>query len=59
VSRMADPTRSSPWRNPMVWLVVGLPLSAVIAGFITLWIAAHGADPLVGSQAASRSSAPP
>ena len=56
---MTTPTSQSPWRNPMVWLVVALPLSAVIAGFITLWIAAHGADPLVGPQPASRASAPP
>jgi len=56
---MDRPDHSSPWRNPMVWLVVALPLAAVVAGFITLWLAVHGADPLVGPQAASRASAPP
>ncbi len=59
MSRMDRPDHSSPWRNPMVWLVVALPLAAVIAGFITLWLAVHGADPLVGPQPASRASAPP
>ena len=29
-----------PWhRQPLVWLVIGIPLSAIIAGFITLGIA--------------------
>jgi len=35
------------WKEPMVWLVVGLPLSAVMAGFATYFIAAHEADTLV------------
>ena len=30
---------ASPWRNPMVWLMVGFPLAAVIAGTATLVIA--------------------
>lgn len=41
------PTKSVWWKEPMVWLILGLPMSAVIAGLITLWIAADGADPLV------------
>ena len=44
---MTAPERSaSPWRNPMVWLMVGLPIAAVIAGTSTLLIAvrAGGAD---------------
>lgn len=32
------------WKEPMVWLVAGLPLSAVIAGLTTVWIAANNAD---------------
>ena len=27
------------WRQPMVWLMAGLPLAAVAAGLATLWIA--------------------
>lgn len=56
---MTTPADHKPWRNPMVWLVVGLPLAAVVAGFITLWIAAHDADPLVGPAPTSRAAAPP
>lgn len=38
--------RQSPWRNPMVWLMVGFPLAAVVAGIATLLIAidAGGSD---------------
>jgi len=31
----------SPWREPMVWLLVALPLSAVVAAFALLFAAAH------------------
>lgn len=31
----------------MVWLLIALPLTAVVASLITWWIAARGADPLV------------
>lgn len=27
-------------RNPVAWLVVGIPLLTVVAGFVTLWLAA-------------------
>jgi hypothetical protein len=27
-------------KQPWMWLVLGLPASVVVAGFITLWIAA-------------------
>lgn len=42
----ADPKRRSPWRNPMVWLMVGFPLAAVVAGIATVVIAinAGGSD---------------
>lgn len=38
--------RQSPWRNPMVWLMVGFPLAAVVAGIATVVIAvrAGGSD---------------
>lgn len=32
------PARSG-WREPMLWLVFGLPALVVAAGFITLWLA--------------------
>jgi hypothetical protein len=35
------------WRHGLVWLVIGLPLSAVVAGTITAVIAVRGADPEV------------
>ena len=31
-------------REPLVWLVVGIPALTVIAGFVTWWIAAQRAD---------------
>jgi hypothetical protein len=39
----------SPWREPMVWLLVALPLSAVVAAFALLFAAAHssGNDDMV------------
>ncbi|MGQ9860774.1 MAG: FixH family protein [Thiobacillaceae bacterium] len=35
------------WREPMVWLIIALPLTAVLASLVSWWIAARGADPLV------------
>lgn len=31
----------------MVWLIAGLPFTAVVAGLTTVWIASHNADSLV------------
>lgn len=37
-----DPTPNRPWwKEPMVWLIAGLPASAVVAGFATYFIAAQ------------------
>ncbi|MGR8949700.1 MAG: FixH family protein [Gammaproteobacteria bacterium] len=37
-----------PWqKEPLVWLVISLPLSAVIAGFFTLYLAIDSYDGLV------------
>lgn len=44
--RDAAPRR--PQREPMVWLMVGLLAAAVVAGFVTLWLALSHPDPLVG-----------
>lgn len=40
----ARPRRA--WREPMLWLVFGLPAAVVVAGFITLWLSIRsgGAD---------------
>lgn len=38
------------WKERMVWLIIALPLSAVIAGLATLYIAASGADDLVKAE---------
>jgi uncharacterized protein len=35
------------WKEPMVWLVAGLPATAVVASFTTYYIAATNPDPLV------------
>jgi hypothetical protein len=32
------------WREPLVWLVVGIPAATVVAGVFTWWIAAQRAD---------------
>jgi hypothetical protein len=32
------------WRYRMVWLVVGGPAAVVVASFVTLFLAVHGAD---------------
>lgn len=39
--------KSAWWREPMMWLIIALPLTAVVASLVTWWIAARGADPLV------------
>ena len=39
---------NQPWyRNPMVWMVIALPMTAVVAGTITLFIAMNTEDSLV------------
>jgi hypothetical protein len=41
-------TSSRPWwKEPMVWLIAGLPATAVVASFTTYFIAAHDPDSLV------------
>jgi len=37
------------WKEPMVWLVAGLPAIAVVASFTTYFIAADKPDPLVNA----------
>lgn len=40
-------TRATWWREPMVWLLIALPLSAVVGGAITIWYATRYADAMV------------
>lgn len=35
------------WKEPMVWLIIALPMAAVVAGIVTVAIAARNADTLV------------
>ena len=35
------------WRYPIMWLVVGGPLTVVLAGIVTTVIAVRGADPVL------------
>jgi hypothetical protein len=47
---MTDPSteRATPWfREPMVWLLIAIPVVALAAGLITLILAYRGADPEV------------
>jgi hypothetical protein len=32
------------WREPLVWMVVGIPAATIVAGLFTWWIAAQRAD---------------
>ena len=41
------------WREPMMWLVIGGPLSVVAASTITAVIAWRGADPVLTEPAAA------
>lgn len=38
------------WKERMVWLVIGLPLSAVVAGLTTVYIAALDPDDMVKAE---------
>ena len=46
-STMTDDDRRPWWREPYVWLLIGLPLSAVIGGIATLVLAIESSDGLV------------
>jgi uncharacterized protein len=43
----SPPVRSAWYREPMMWLVVGIPLLTVVGGLSTIVIAHRGADALV------------
>ena len=37
------------WRHGHVWLLLAGPVSVVLAGLWTAWLALHGSDPLVAT----------
>ena len=39
------PEDSGPRANPVVWIMIGVPLAAVCASVLTLFLAARGAEP--------------
>lgn len=43
------------WRVPHMWLVVGGPLTVVVASLITAWIAVNYADPVLDKTEFARS----
>lgn len=46
-----DPSPNRPWwKEPMVWLIAGLPATAVVASVTTYFIAAHEPDSLVKTE---------
>ncbi len=51
---MKDPATAPPnrpwYREPMVWLVIGIPLAAVIGGLVTLGLAIRGGDTVVTAE---------
>ncbi len=40
----AAPAGRHPLRQPLVWLVFGIPAATVVAGVFTIWIAMTSAD---------------
>lgn len=54
---MSTPVSKSAWREPMVWLVVGGPVSVVIASFFTLALALKHPDPPLDLRATATRSA--
>lgn len=46
------------WRVRMVWLVIAGPATVVVAGFVTLFIAIDGADPVLRVQPRVAGAAP-
>ena len=42
-----EPKPAPWWRYPHVWLVIAGPVTVVVAGFVTAFIAVRSADPVV------------
>lgn len=54
---MSAVNSTSPWREPMVWLVVGGPASVVVASFFTLALAIKHPDPPLDLRVSAQRSA--
>jgi hypothetical protein len=50
---MSTPTSSRWYHEPLMWLVVAIPLATVVAGFTTLWLAMSRPDPVVAGAGAN------
>lgn len=53
---MVNETKRPWWRERVMWLVVGGPVVVVLAGLVTVWIAARGADRVLPREQVSVSS---
>jgi hypothetical protein len=49
---MTDPNESRWHDEPLMWLVVAIPLATVLAGFATLWLAISRPDPVIAAAGA-------
>ncbi len=54
---MSVTTSSSPWRQPMVWLVVSGPVAVVLASIVTVTLCIRHPDPPLVLRATSAQSA--
>jgi hypothetical protein len=50
VSRVERPW----WREPMVWMVIGLPAVVVVASFVTLGLALKYPDPVLDEKSSQQ-----
>lgn len=48
---------SSPWRQPMVWLVVSGPVAVILASIVTVTLAIRHPDPPLSTHAADAAQA--
>lgn len=42
-----EPPSGPWWKFGHVWLLIAGPVTVVVAGFVTGWIAVHGKDPVI------------
>jgi uncharacterized protein len=53
--KQPDRPASPWWRHPMMWLIVGGPLTVVVAALVTATIAIRGADTVLPTQDTAQS----
>ncbi len=54
----ASATRSSAWREPMVWLVVAGPVSVILASIVTVTLCIRHPDPPLATHTQAADDAP-